>query len=116
MFIQRKKRERSGIRDGDGPIRCVGHMKYVRGFMCAAADRGSACSGKTHAHHVTTRGAGGGDDETVPLCAKHHDEIHMKGTETFAAAYKTDLAALAKQLWNSSPHGVAYRREHEDKT
>lgn len=39
-----------------------------------------------HPHHIVTRGAGGSDDPVnlIWLCAKHHDEVHTKGSETFA--------------------------------
>ncbi len=94
-------------------IKSEGHCKFVRGFICAVANRGSECVGKMHAHHVTTRGAGGGDETCVPLCAKHHDEIHVKGVDTFAAAYKVDLPKLASQLWKSSRHRIRYEQDHK---
>lgn len=39
------------------------------------------CIGVKHAHHVTTKGAGGGDteDNLMPLCAYHHDWLHRIG-------------------------------------
>ena len=42
------------------------------------------------AHHVTTKGAGGGDtgDNVMPLCRLHHDEWHFKGRETMVLRYK----------------------------
>lgn len=30
-------------------------------------------------HHVRSRGAGGLDDVTVPVCDQHHDEVHTQG-------------------------------------
>jgi hypothetical protein len=40
-------------------------------------------------HHIVTRGSGGTDnpDNLINLCLKHHDEVHTKGTETFAEEY-----------------------------
>ena len=37
------------------------------------------CMGVVCAHHITSVGAGGGDsvDNLLPVCAKHHNEIHM---------------------------------------
>lgn len=39
---------------------------------------GQDCYGKIVAHHLNTVGAGGDDivDNLVPLCRKHHTEIH----------------------------------------
>ena len=41
------------------------------------------------AHHMTSRGAGGGDtkDNLVPLCRKHHQEYHQIGISKFAWKY-----------------------------
>ena len=40
-------------------------------------------------HHVTSRGAGGGDEaeNVVPLCREHHVEIHTIGRDTFRKKY-----------------------------
>lgn len=37
----------------------------------------------THAHHVVSRGAGGEDRHTVPLCWSCHGLVHRLGRETF---------------------------------
>jgi hypothetical protein len=44
---------------------------------------------QSHAHHVKTRGAGGDDVETnlMPLCIKHHNEIHVLGNTRMAEKY-----------------------------
>ena len=49
-------------------------------------------------HHIPTRGAGGIDKDTVPLCRAHHDEWHRTGEHTFAAKYDVDLRAVAAAL------------------
>lgn len=43
------------------------------------------------AHHVRSRGAGGGDTEEnlLALCRRHHSEIHQIGKTKFFSKYKT---------------------------
>lgn len=49
------------------------------------------CGGRQEvaAHHVKTRGSGGGDvsSNLVPLCIKHHTEVHLIGAYTFVIKY-----------------------------
>jgi hypothetical protein len=56
-------------------------------------------------HHVRTRGAGGREDDCVPLCRRHHGEIERPGwgPATFEATYRVDLTAIALLLWENSP-------------
>lgn len=44
----------------------------------------------TEADHITTRGAGGGDEQSNiwPLCSAHHRERHQIGIRTFIKKYK----------------------------
>jgi len=35
-----------------------------------------ACEGRTHAHHAVYRSQGGKDDVAIPLCARHHMQLH----------------------------------------
>ena len=108
MMLPRRKPKRSGIRDMDGPIRSPGHLQFVRGFCCAvmASDN---CDGPIQAHHVSHAGEAAvgqkvGDDRVVPLCAKHHDEIHRSGRETFEERRHVDLEAVAAKLAKASAH------------
>ncbi len=77
---------------------------------------GHVCSGKMEAHHVVSRGAGGGDEQVVPLCAGAHYDGHLRGWETFAKDFGVDLTAIAAEFWKQSPHGVRYRAEHPTPT
>jgi hypothetical protein len=65
--------------------------------------------GRLDPHHVVTRGAGGGDEQVVPLCRRHHDICHDLKTLRFDALYGTDIAETARVLWEQSPAGRAYR-------
>lgn len=59
------------------------------------------------AHHVTTVGAGGKDKENlVPLCPKHHNEVHTIGTQSFEDKYNVDLEKEAKQYYERAKDGV----------
>lgn len=48
--------------------------------------------------HVRSRGAGGKDADTVPLCRSCHDEQHRVGIASFSEWHGIDLAAHAAQL------------------
>lgn len=47
------------------------------------------CFGDVCAHHLKSRGAGGGDvlSNLLPLCVYHHNLIHKIGTYTFCLKY-----------------------------
>ena len=49
-------------------------------------------------HHEPSRGAGGADRDTVPLCRKHHTERHTMPLADFEAKYRVDLRAIAAEL------------------
>lgn len=115
---KRKKRERSGIRDDDGPIRCPSHLKWVRGHECCAISKPIHCEGRIEAHHLQSFRAieGGmgmkvGDDKAVPLCNFHHWDIHAVGQPLFEKTYRLSLEATAADLWKASPAGHRYRMQ-----
>ncbi len=83
------------------PINSKAHRAFVCTFECAA--RSETCYGRIDPHHVTTRGAGGGDETCIPLCRGHHIEIHAIGVETFAKKHGLDLLEKAALLWKKSP-------------
>jgi hypothetical protein len=43
------------------------------------------------AHHTVSRGAGGSDYRSVPLCIRHHKEVHRMGREAFQVKYRLDF-------------------------
>ena len=107
MIPKRSKRPKMGVRQPD-KIVCPGHCKWTRGHECAVAGKiGTAplgspfkheCQGRMEAHHVESRGAWGGDEQVVPLCTLAHANIHGGCT------FPVDLAKLAAELWQASPH------------
>lgn len=113
-MLRRRKKKKSGIRDADQPIDCSGHRQHVRGFECALEGKTDRdCFGKLHAHHSRSKGAGGGDDTCVPLCATHHDYVHTRGQEAVERDTGVRFKKLAEQLWRQSPQAIKWRFEHD---
>lgn len=67
-------------------------------------------------HHVPTRGAGGVDKDTVPLCRTHHREWHDIGEQSFDAKYGVNLRAVAKAIHDElkAAQNVAQGMEQSD--
>lgn len=73
----------------------VARQKFVSGLPCCVC-RGGPCEG----HHIKSEGIARKAHYTmiVPLCARHHDEYHDIGRETFRRKYwNIDLEALARE-------------------
>ena len=118
---KRRKRQRLGLRESP-QIKCPSHLKWVRGHECCVASRGifalatgPGCSGRIEAHHVKTRGAGGGDEQVVPLCSYHHARLDSPGwsSKKFEAVYMIDMREIAAGLWLKSPHRKKYEQQRE---
>ena len=79
-------------------------LAFVRTLNCCACDNlvhsGRGVDGIVEAHHVETRGAGGSDLKAIPLCRKHHSEIHMVGVDTFAKRHGMVYQELHYYLLN----------------
>jgi len=43
------------------------------------------------AHHTTSRGAGGSDYRSIPLCLRHHKEAHRLGRVSFELKHRLDF-------------------------
>lgn len=123
MIPKRRTRPRMMAPKEDAPISCPGHCKWVRlTFECAALGRvvigplgtyagNHECQGKMEAHHVKTRGAGGGDEQVIPFCSlahkNHHDGCTFVGL---------DQATMGADLWKQSPHRLTYERKMQERT
>lgn len=57
-------------------------------------------------HHVRSRGAGGRDEHTVPLCEEHHHEFHDIGRHSFDKRYGVDLLHEAARLHEQVARGM----------
>jgi hypothetical protein len=105
------------VRDS-GMIRSDGHLKFVRGFVCAvSASQPNSCEGKVEAAH-TRIGTDGGtslkpsDCWAIPLCASHHAEQHRIGERSFETKYQISMKAIAEKLWHVSKHRLKYEQTH----
>lgn len=117
ILPKRHKRAKMGVREPNR-IECPAHLKWVRGHECLCAGHGRfgfECKGRIEAHHQRTRGAGGGDDQAVPLCAFHHALLDSPGwsQKRMEEEWKVDFEQTAAQLWLVSEHGKRWRRERE---
>ena len=56
--------------------------------------------------HVRSRGAGGRDSDTVPLCRQCHTAQHTLGIRTFQAEHSLDLVAEAARLAGEVEKGL----------
>jgi len=61
------------------------YLDYVRKQPCLI------CGYPSEAHHVKTKGAGGCDAWTVPLCRLHHSGCHHFGKDTFFERHGLDV-------------------------
>ena len=112
IYPKKKKRPKMGVREPP-IIKCRSHTQWVRNVhQCAVFS--AKCIGKNHAHHVTTKGAGGGDETVVPLCTWHHSEIHTIGIKTFEAKYAINLTDFAALLWKQSRHRLKHEASQEE--
>lgn len=79
------------------PHRSRAHLDFVRGLQCAFCLNPAA-----EAHHAFRRAGGGGmgikgcDLLTVPLCVRHHRELHKTGEVKPYTAKET-----VTMLWES---------------
>lgn len=55
----------------------------------------------TVAHHIKSRGAGGDDisSNLMPLCVKHHAEVHTYGLSIFSNKYSIVKMFLENNGW-----------------
>lgn len=79
------------------PVRSAKYLKFVRGQECAFC----VCSAD-EAHHAVRLAGGGGlgikgcDLLAIPLCRRHHRELHKRGT-----VGELDQSELWELVWKS---------------
>jgi len=64
------------------------YLRYIKRQPCLLCP-----SASVDPHHTKTRGAGGSDYRALPLCRKHHEDLHRRGAIVFALDYRIDLQA-----------------------
>lgn len=59
------------------------------------------CNKKAELHHIKSRGSGGPDAtfNLIPICRRHHQEVHMNGQITFIKKYPAYEKMLKIKGW-----------------
>lgn len=72
----------------------VNDPEFLKGFRRQKCFVGNCKVRFCDAHHIRTRGAGGGDepDNVIPLCRQHHIEVHSQGAKSFAQKYNLPIS------------------------
>lgn len=87
----------------DRRLRSKAHLAYVASKACAVCEE-MPC----HAHHVTFAQPRGlaqkvSDEFTVPLCVRHHNELHLSGSEiAWWRRQGIDPLPMARALWEET--------------
>lgn len=82
------------------------HIKSQACFVYMYAYSGYECLGPIDPHHVRCGFLGMAmkppdDRNLIPLCRKHHQEIHKVGVKTFARKYRIkSYERLVKTYWD----------------
>ena len=61
------------------------YLAWVRRQPCVA------CGAASQAHHSKTKGARGSDYRALPMCFKHHEELHRRGKAFMEIEYRVDI-------------------------
>lgn len=95
------KRAKKRYAEAFGP---PGFVEHVHSYGCLVfREKGplSGCEGPSEAAHLKSRGAGGGwRENVVPLCRKHHAELHRHGLVSFDVRHSTDLDLWAAAIYS----------------
>lgn len=101
------KRKREKLRTGDerGPLRCYGHLRFIRAHHCSVPGCASTQIEAAHVRGGTDGGMGQkpSDRFTLPICADHHREQHNIGEAAFERRHKISMRQIADKLWDISP-------------
>ena len=98
-------------RESPDKIRSPAHRKWIRTFSCVLWDRKEdhECAGPVDCCHVKTGNGAtnrskAGDDRTIPMCRRLHDEQTKMGEAQFERKYAIDMNAYADAYAKASPH------------
>lgn len=61
------------------------YLAWIRQQHCLG------CGAQAQAHHTTSKGSGGSDFRSVPLCWRCHRELHHRGGSWFQEKYHVDF-------------------------
>ena len=93
--VNAKRRSREFVRAFGSDER----VAWVRALDCFVS-YSVACGGPIENAHTESGGAGRRADARfiVPLCRKHHRQLHELGADTFGRAYKVDIRFAASRI------------------
>ena len=81
------------------------YLKFIRLHRCIVP----GCGQRSEAHHLTTRGAGGGDYTATPLCREHHAKLHTLGLALFEITFHLNVWRETAKLLGTY---LEWRREN----
>jgi hypothetical protein len=86
-------------------VKLLEEVRKQRCLLIASTSREDCCVGSTDPHHIKSVGSGGHDIETnvIPLCRKHHTEVHAIGLNRFSNKYAKIAVWLSKNGWSFNP-------------
>lgn len=103
-------------------IKCRPHINWVlenygcalTGLICKSTGKPHKCWGPLDPHHTPTRGAGGGDNNIVPLCRGAHSLVDSPdwSEKRVEKEYGVEFRPMGDQLWQISPPARVYRLSH----
>lgn len=104
-------------------IRCRPHVNWVikefqcilAGKVCKSTGQAHVCWGRLDPHHSPTRGAGGGDNNVVPICCGGHTLIDSPNwsEKRVEAEYGVSFRETGDDLWKASPHRITWERKQQ---
>lgn len=69
------------------------YLNFIRSKPCSVCQ-----TSPSDPHHLVSRGAGGSDYQTVPLCREHHSEYHQRGEAAFEERYRQKVWRVCANL------------------
>jgi len=85
------------------PLWSPAHTAFVKRYQCSIPNCEYAGFLKIDAHHVKTRGSGGGDEWLVSLCRQHHHQFHTIGRHSFDEKHGVNMRQIAREFAAASP-------------
>ena len=78
------------------PIRDKKYIKFIREFSCVVCQ----APPPSDPHHSETGGRGtkASDTTCIPLCHRHHFQVHQVGKQSFAKMYDIDYYYTTERL------------------
>ena len=77
------------------------YLAWIKTQSCAISN--ANCIGDIVAHHSSTKGAGGSDYLTIPLCIHHHRLVHQMGRYSFQSLFSISFTTRIIQLLKRYP-------------